>query len=203
MVTITSYIFINIIQTVHFSAVKFTRGNEKNMSFLLIPKSPKLWEKSEAIGPGTFNGSENNSRRPVWGNKVLYYIDTHYNRYTLRYPPGQFNNNFDLMGQSYTLVISTGLQVWSVIDLVLYPWWKYFLNYKNLICVHRVMYNSRHVDLSIVYILCWGHFMPKTLTGVEWSSGLNNEWSHFLLPINSGPLVNVIKTELILIVYCN
>ncbi len=39
---------------VHFSAVKFTRGNEKNMSFLLIPKSPKVKEKSEAIGPGTF-----------------------------------------------------------------------------------------------------------------------------------------------------
>ncbi len=54
MVTITSHIFINIFQTVHFSAVKFTRGNEKNMSFLLIPKSPTVWKKSEAIGPGIF-----------------------------------------------------------------------------------------------------------------------------------------------------
>ncbi len=54
MVTITSHIFINIFQTVHFPAVKFTRGNEKNTSFLLIPKSPKLWGKSEVIGPGTF-----------------------------------------------------------------------------------------------------------------------------------------------------
>ncbi len=53
MVTITSHIFINIFQTVHFSAVKFTKGNVKNMSFLLIPKSPKAWEKPEAIGPGT------------------------------------------------------------------------------------------------------------------------------------------------------
>ncbi len=42
MVTITSKIFINIFQTVYFSAVKFTRSNEKNMSFLLIPKSPKV-----------------------------------------------------------------------------------------------------------------------------------------------------------------
>ncbi len=42
MVTITSHIFINIFQTVHFSAMKFTRGNEKNTSFLLIPKSPKI-----------------------------------------------------------------------------------------------------------------------------------------------------------------
>ncbi len=25
------------------------------MSFLLIPKSPKVWKKSEAIGPGTLN----------------------------------------------------------------------------------------------------------------------------------------------------
>ena len=42
MVTITSHIFINISQMVHFSDVKFTRGNEKNMSCLLIPKSPKV-----------------------------------------------------------------------------------------------------------------------------------------------------------------
>ena len=38
----------------HFSAVKFTKDNEKNMSFLLISKSLKVWEKFEAIGPGTF-----------------------------------------------------------------------------------------------------------------------------------------------------
>ena len=44
MVTITSHTFVNIFQTVHFSSVKFTRGNEKNMGFLLIPKSLKLWE---------------------------------------------------------------------------------------------------------------------------------------------------------------
>ncbi len=42
MVTITSHFFINIFKTVHFSAVKFTRGNEKNMSFLLIPKFYEL-----------------------------------------------------------------------------------------------------------------------------------------------------------------
>ena len=57
MVTISSHIFIYIIQTVHFSAVKFTKGNENNMSFLLIPTFPKVWEKkSKAIEPGTFNG---------------------------------------------------------------------------------------------------------------------------------------------------
>ncbi len=54
MVTITSHIFIHIFQMVYFSAVKFTRGNEKNMGFLLIPKFSKVWKKSEAIGPGTF-----------------------------------------------------------------------------------------------------------------------------------------------------
>ncbi len=55
MVTITSHVFVNIFQMVDFSAVKFTKGYEKNMSFLLIPKSPKVWQKSEAIGPGSFN----------------------------------------------------------------------------------------------------------------------------------------------------
>ena len=62
MVTITSHIFINIFQTVHFSAVKFTRGNEKNMSFLLIPKSQKVWKKSEASGPGSFKGGMPSSK---------------------------------------------------------------------------------------------------------------------------------------------
>ena len=44
MVTITSHIFF---KTVHFSVPKFIRGNEKNtcMSFLLIPKSRKVWKK--------------------------------------------------------------------------------------------------------------------------------------------------------------
>ncbi len=42
MVTITSHIFINIIETVRFSAVKFTRGNKKNMIFFLIPKSQNI-----------------------------------------------------------------------------------------------------------------------------------------------------------------
>ena len=58
MVTITSHIYINIFQTVHFAAVKFTKGNEKKSSFLLIPKSQqKVWKKSDAIGPGTFKMS--------------------------------------------------------------------------------------------------------------------------------------------------
>ncbi len=42
MVTITGHIFINIFQTVNFSAVKLTRSNEKSMSFLLIPKSHEV-----------------------------------------------------------------------------------------------------------------------------------------------------------------
>ncbi len=45
MVTITSHIFINIFQTVHLRAIKFATGNEKNTSFLLIPKSPKSLRK--------------------------------------------------------------------------------------------------------------------------------------------------------------
>ncbi len=41
---LTSRIFVNIFQAVHFSAMKFTRGNEKNMSSLLIP-NPGKFEK--------------------------------------------------------------------------------------------------------------------------------------------------------------
>ena len=55
MVTVTSYVLINIFQTVHFSAVKFTSGNEKNVGFLLIPKFEKRWKTSEVIRPGSFN----------------------------------------------------------------------------------------------------------------------------------------------------
>ena len=45
MVTITRNVFTNIFQTEHFSAVKFAMGYEKNMSFLVIPKSPKVGKK--------------------------------------------------------------------------------------------------------------------------------------------------------------
>ena len=55
--TITSHIFINIFQREHFWAVKFAIGYEKNMSFLVIPKSSKIWIKVEQIGLGFFNGS--------------------------------------------------------------------------------------------------------------------------------------------------
>ncbi len=54
MVTITSHTFINIFQTVHFSAMKLTRGNEKNIGFPLIPKSLKVLKKSQAIVSRTF-----------------------------------------------------------------------------------------------------------------------------------------------------
>ena len=55
MVTITRHFFTNISQMDHFSAVKFYMGYEKNMSFLVIPKSPKVGEKVEKIGLGSFN----------------------------------------------------------------------------------------------------------------------------------------------------
>ncbi len=69
MVTITSHIFVNIVQTIHFTAVKFTRGTEKNRSFLLIPKSQKVWNKSAAIGLGSFKVSDSYCfmlRRRCW-----------------------------------------------------------------------------------------------------------------------------------------
>ena len=39
--------FIHIFQMKHFSAVKFAMGYEKNMSFLVIPKFPKVWKAVE------------------------------------------------------------------------------------------------------------------------------------------------------------
>ena len=46
MVTLTTHLLINIFQTQHFWAAKFYMGYEENMSFLVIPKSPKVGEKS-------------------------------------------------------------------------------------------------------------------------------------------------------------
>ena len=68
MVTITRHAFIYIFQTKHFLAVKFSMGYEKNVSFLVIAKSPKVWKKKkkkqkktvEKIGPSSFKYS--NSR---------------------------------------------------------------------------------------------------------------------------------------------
>ncbi len=72
MVTITSHIFIDIFQTEHFSAVKFTRGNEKNMRFLLIPKSQKVRKKSEVIGLGSFK------LRVVQNSRCYVYKTSHF-----------------------------------------------------------------------------------------------------------------------------
>ena len=42
IVTITRHVFTNTFQRDHFSAVKFSMRYEKNMSFLVIAKSPKV-----------------------------------------------------------------------------------------------------------------------------------------------------------------
>ena len=55
MVTIIRQFFIDIFQMQHFSAMKYYMGYGKNMSFLVIPKSPKVWKKVEKIGLGSFN----------------------------------------------------------------------------------------------------------------------------------------------------
>ena len=56
-VTIIKHVFINIFQVEPISAVKFDTGCEKNMSFLVIPKSPKVWKKVEKIGLSSFNNA--------------------------------------------------------------------------------------------------------------------------------------------------
>ena len=45
MVTLTRHDFVNIFQMEHFSAVKFAKGYEKNISYLVTPKSPKVGQK--------------------------------------------------------------------------------------------------------------------------------------------------------------
>ena len=42
MVTITRHVFMIFFQTEHLLAMKFDMGNEKNMSFLVTPKSTKV-----------------------------------------------------------------------------------------------------------------------------------------------------------------
>ena len=54
MVTITRHGFINILQMENISAVQFDMVYEKNMSFLMRPKSPKVCKKVEKIGLGSF-----------------------------------------------------------------------------------------------------------------------------------------------------
>ena len=54
VVAIARHIVTNIFQMGRFSAVKFAMGYEKNMSFLVIPKSPEVWKKVEQIGLGFF-----------------------------------------------------------------------------------------------------------------------------------------------------
>ena len=57
MVIIARHVFINIFQTEHFSAVKFAIADKKNLSFLVIPTSLKVWKKVEKIGLGFLNDS--------------------------------------------------------------------------------------------------------------------------------------------------
>ena len=46
--------WFNIFQTEQFSAVTFAMGYEKNIGFLVIPESPKIWKTDETIGLGSF-----------------------------------------------------------------------------------------------------------------------------------------------------
>ena len=55
MGTIIRHVFNNIFQTKHLSAVNFVMGYGKNMSFLVIPKSPEVWKKVEKIGWAPLN----------------------------------------------------------------------------------------------------------------------------------------------------
>ena len=54
-------LFINIFQIHRFSVVKFNMRYEKNMSFLVIRKSPKVGNKVEKIGLNSFKWGHNSS----------------------------------------------------------------------------------------------------------------------------------------------
>ena len=54
MVTITRHVFIDIFQTEHFATVKFAMDYEKNVSFLVMPKSPNVGKKVQKIRRDSF-----------------------------------------------------------------------------------------------------------------------------------------------------
>ena len=61
MVTITRHIFFHIFQAEHFSADKFAMGYEKNMSFLVMATSSKVWKKVEKMGLAPLNSNNLNA----------------------------------------------------------------------------------------------------------------------------------------------
>ena len=66
MDTITRHVFKNICQIEHYSAVRFDMIIEKNMTCLVIRKSPKVWKnKVGKIGLGSFNSDRKKRLIPV------------------------------------------------------------------------------------------------------------------------------------------
>ena len=74
MVTIARHAFI-IVQTEHIIDVKFSVGYEKNMGFLVIAKTPKVWKKNEKIGLGSFNRSTDKWK--WWIKKIIENMVNH------------------------------------------------------------------------------------------------------------------------------
>ena len=100
MVKVTWHIFIYIFQTEHLLAMKYGTDYEKNMSFLVIPRSLKIWKKLKKKRTGLLNNFHNvtvllqkvtqwNSLRWVWLFSCLLSLLGHsiYNPYT---PCGRF-----------------------------------------------------------------------------------------------------------------
>ena len=93
MVTITSHIFINIFQMVHFSAVKFTRGNEKNMSFFWYQSLRKFKKnlKQSDRAPLKWHGLEKLTFRFFLESKVVHVFgNMETNDVEFLYPCGVF-----------------------------------------------------------------------------------------------------------------
>ena len=54
--------------------MKFVMGYEKDMSFLVIPKSPKVWEKYEKIGLGSFKFYCKLQIKTTWWTYEVFYV---------------------------------------------------------------------------------------------------------------------------------
>ena len=164
MVTITRHVFINIFQTEHFSAaVKYAMGYEKNMRFLVIVKSPKVWKKVEKIGQGFFNVDENKPSKNVVNFPFLTYFAHQYKLMILWLFPSKskhfLGNSTSCSNKQMTLItIMTSFinLAWivSVSELMWQKQWQFCL-----------LYSWAYVFRCLRHIFHWNHLfglMPRS-----------------------------------------
>ncbi len=189
MVTITSsHIFINIFQTVHFSAVKFTVGNEKNIwAFFWYQNLRKFLKNSEAIGQAPltklnfFHGISNS---PV-STKLKLVIIHNISRFQ------NWNNRLTIIDVNFFVVFfkiyrdrGRGLhRMWHQISRMM---WQELAPSKSSIWFRKVLHDSKGTIKSPEYInsrkvfhiltLFNPGFIPR-LDSITWVPNLiSQEW---------------------------